>query len=333
MQKDEIKIFITRDIPSVGIDMLKAEGFTVSVWPHDRPIPTDELIKGGKEANAVLCISTDKIDADFLNACSHLDIISQFAAGYDNINVAEATKLGLPLGYAPGAMSQATADIAFGLMIAVSRKFFYMHKKIGRGEWTHFRPKANLGMELKNKTLGIFGLGRIGLEMAKRCKGAYEMNIIYTNRTANKHAENTVNAKAVSFDDLLRQSDVLTVHCALSDETRGIFNKAAFSKMKANSIFLNTARGPVHNEEDLIDALRSGTIWGAGLDVTNPEPMKPDNPLLEMENVAILPHIGSATVEARSEMSRMAAVNIIEFYRGNSIPNMINPEVNKNMKK
>ena len=331
MPKDikEIKVFITRDIPSVGIDLLKKEGFIVSIWPHDRPIPSDELIKEGKKADAVFCISTDKIDAEFLNECKHLDIISQFAAGYDNINVAEAIKLGIPLGYAPGAMSDATADIAFGLMIAVSRKFFYMHKKISKGEWTHFRPKANLGIELKNKTLGIFGLGRIGLEMAKRCKGAYNMNIIYTNRNPNEEAERAVQARKVSFGAILEQSDVLSVHCALSEQTRGIFNKAAFSKMKPTSIFINTARGPVHNEQDLIEALQKGTIWGAGLDVTNPEPMKQDNPLLEIENVAILPHIGSATVEARNEMSGMAALNIIEFYKGNKIPHQINPEVNK----
>jgi glyoxylate reductase len=204
-----------------------------------------------------------------------------------------------------------------------------MHKRIGKGEWTHFRPKANLGMELKNKTLGIFGLGRIGSEMAKRCKGAYNMNIIYNNRTRNGEAEKSLQATWVSFDELLQQSDVLSVHCALSEETKGIFNKAVFAKMKPTSIFINTARGPVHNEEDLIEALKAGTIWGAGLDVTNPEPMKSDNPLLSMENVAILPHIGSATIEARNEMSRMAAVNIIEYYKGNKIPNQINPEVNK----
>jgi glyoxylate reductase len=329
MQKNisEIKVFITRDIPAIGIDLLKKEGFIVSIWPHDRPIPSDEMIKEGKKANAVLCISTDKIDESFLNECKHLDIISQFAAGYDNINVAVAAKLGIPLGYAPGAMSDATADIAFGLMIAVSRKFFYMHKTIAAGEWKHFRPKANLGIELKNKTLGIFGLGRIGMEMAKRCKGAYKMNILYNNRKPNKEAEKSLQAKWVSFEELLHQSDVISVHCALSEETKGIFNKAAFAKMKPTSIFINTARGPVHNEEDLLEALNTTIIWGAGLDVTNPEPMKPDNPLLSMENVAILPHIGSATIKARNEMSRLAAVNIIEYYKGNKIPNRINPEV------
>jgi glyoxylate reductase len=323
----EIKVFVTRVIPTTGIDLLKSEGFSVSIWPHDQPIPSADLIAEGKKANAVLCISTDKIDETFINECKHLDIISQFAAGFDNINVAAATRWGIPLGYAPGAMSDATADIAFGLMLSVSRKFFYMHKRIIRGEWSHFRPVANLGMELKGKTLGIFGMGRIGIEMARRCKGAYEMKIIYHNRKPDKEAEKLLGATWVSFDELLRQSDVLSAHCVLTDETRGVFNKEAFSKMKPTSIFVNTARGPVHNEEDLVEALNKGIIWGAGLDVTNPEPMKKDSPLLEMENVAVLPHIGSATIEARSEMSRLAALNIVEFYRNKKVPNIINPEV------
>jgi len=323
----EKKVFITRDIPSIGIDLLRKEGFIVSVWPHDIPMPTYDMIKEAKKANALITITTDPIDKNFLEESKHLEIISQFGAGYDNINIAEATRLGIPIGNAPGAMSDATADIAFGLMIAVSRKFFYMHKMIGKGQWSHFRPMANLGFELKNKTLGIFGLGRIGMEMAKRSKGAYNMEILYTNRNKNEEAEKILQAKQVSFDELLQQSDIISVHCALTSETKGIFNKTAFEKMKPTSVFINTSRGPVHNEVDLLEALKKETIWGAGLDVTNPEPMKQDNPLLDMENVAILPHIGSATIEARNEMSRLAAVNVIEFYKNNRIPNFVNPEV------
>ena len=324
-KSSKIKVFVTREIPVVGIELLKQQGFDVSVWPHDRPMKPDELINEGKKVNAILTLLTDVIDAKFLKECKHLDIISQFAVGYDNINIGEATKLGIPVGYAPGAMSDATADVAFGLMIAVSRKMFYMHKTISKGEWTYFRPKANLGIELKNKTLGIFGLGRIGIQMAIRCKGAYNMKIIYHNRKSNPEAEKLVNAAHVSFDELLHQSDVLSVHCALNDETRGIFNKGAFSKMKPGSLFINTARGAIHNEKDLQDALNKGIIWGAGLDVTDPEPMSADNPLLQMPNVAVLPHIGSATVEARNEMSRLAAVNIVEFYKQGRIPNLANP--------
>ena len=326
---NEIKVFISREIPSIGIDLLKKEGFIVSVWPHDRPMKPAELIEEGKNANALITLSTDPVDSNFLNECKHLDIISQFSAGYDNINIGEATKLGIPIGYAPGAMSDATADVAFGLMIAVSRKMFYMHKTIEKGEWDFFKPMANLGKELKNKTLGIFGLGRIGMQMALRCKGAYNMKIIYCNRKPDANAEKKLDASFVNFEELLKQSDVLSVHCALTDETRGLFTKEVFAKMNTHAIFINSARGGIHNEEDLLYALNAGYIWGAGLDVTNPEPMNADNPLLTMPNVAVLPHIGSATVEARSEMSRLAAVNIIEFYKNNHIPNFLNPKTLK----
>lgn len=326
---DEIKILVTRNIPVLGVEMLRKEGFSVTAWSLERPMTDEELITESKKHNVILCVSADNIGTDFINTCSHLEMISQFAVGYDNIDVPLATKLGIPIGYAPGAMNEATADIAFGLMIAVGRKFFYMHKGILKGEWTYFKPNANLGIEFNNKTLGIFGLGRIGMAMARRCKGAYNMNIIYCNRKPNLEAEKLYGAKQVSFDELLQQSDVISVHSVMSKETKEIFDKNAFNKMKPASIFINTARGGIHNEQDLIDALNNGTIWGAGLDVTNPEPMKTDNPLLEMENVCILPHIGSATIEARNEMSRMAAENIISYYKNNTIPNIVNPEVLK----
>jgi glyoxylate reductase len=325
----DIKVLVTRDIPVRGVEMLQKEGFSVTAWALDRPMTDEELIAESKKHNVLLCVSADNIGTDFIKTCSHLEMISQFAVGYDNIDVPLATKFGIPIGYAPGAMNEATADIAFGLMIAVARKFFYMHKGILKGEWTYFKPNANLGLEFNHKTLGIFGLGRIGLAMAKRCKGAYGMDVIYCNRKANTEAERLYNAKQVSFDQLLQHSDVISVHSALNKETREIFNKDAFRKMKPSAIFINTARGGVHNEQDLIDALNKGAIWGAGLDVTNPEPMKPDSPLLEMENVCILPHIGSATIEARNEMSRMAAENIISYYKNNTVPNIVNPEVLK----
>ncbi|MCK6695176.1 MAG: D-glycerate dehydrogenase, partial [Thermoanaerobaculia bacterium] len=309
-----------------GIELLRNAGFHVTVWPHDRPMTQPELIDAAKQSHALLSMLADNLDAHFLNACKHLDIISQFAVGYNNIDIAEATRLGIPVGNTPDVLSDATADVAFGLMIAVARKMFYLHKTIARGEWGFFRPKAHLGFELKNKTLGIFGLGRIGMEMAKRCKGAYHMHVIYHNRRPNPEAEATLGARYVSFDELLRQSDILSVHSVLSDETKGIFNKTAFEKMKPASIFINTSRGPVHNEADLTEALQTGQIWGAGLDVTNPEPMHPDDPLLSMENVAVLPHIGSATVEARGAMARLAAENIIGFYRDKKAPHLVNPE-------
>jgi len=323
----DIKILVTRGIPVIGIEMLREEGFSVTVWPLERPMTEQELIDEGKKHHVLLCLSADKTSKDFLHACSHLEMISLFAVGYDNIDIPLVNQLGIPVGYAPGAMTEATADISFGLMIAVSRKMFYMYHGILKGEWTYFKPNSNLGFELNNKTLGIFGMGRIGMAMARKCKGAYNMNIIYCNRSPNTTAETLWNAKRVSLDELLQQSDVLSVHSVLSNETREIFNKDAFAKMKPSAIFINTARGGVHHEKDLAEALSNGTIWGAGLDVTNPEPMDKNNPLLTMENVCILPHIGSATVEARKEMSRLAAENIISYYKTNTVPNIVNPEV------
>lgn len=323
-----MKVLVALNIPDKGIEMMKKGGLDVTVWTEETPMSPEQLIEECQKYEALLSTSNYDLDSNFFNNCRHLKIISQFAVGYDNIDVKKATKLKIPIGNAPNAMTDATADIAFGLMIAVSRKMFYMHKTIlNKYEFEYFRPKANLGFELKNKTVGILGLGRIGLEFAKRCKGAYNMNIIYHNRNKNKEAEKLLNAKFVTFDKLLMESDILSVHCALTNETKGKFNYDAFSKMKPSSVFINTARGGIHNEEDLIKALNDKKIWGAGLDVTNPEPMLHDNPLLFMENVAVTPHIGSATVEARDEMSKLAAENIIAFFKGNRIPNIVNNEI------
>ncbi len=321
------KVLLTRIFPESGIKSLKEAGFDVTAWDKDRPMKQDDLIDQAKKHDVLFCTLTDQIDKEFLKECSHLDIISQFAVGYDNIDVAEATRLGIPVGFTPDDLTDATADTAFGLLLAASRKMFYLHKSIIEGKWEYFRPNANLGIELKNQTLGIFGLGRIGIEMAKRCKGAYNMKILYHTRKPKPEAEKELGAKYVDFETLLNQSDVISVHCSLNDSTRGVFNKAAFDKMKPNAIFVNTSRGQVHNETDLTEALNSGKIWGAGLDVTNPEPMQPDNPLLSMENVAVLPHIGSATVEARNKMAKTTATNIIEFYKNKKMPYVVNPEV------
>lgn len=318
-----MKVLISLNFPPIAVEMLEEEGLEVTTWSDDLPMTKEQLIEASQKHDILLASSIYKLDANFLEQNKHLKLISQFAAGYNNIDLKKAGELGIPFANTPNAMSDATADIAFGLMLAVARKMFYMHKKIISGEWGHFRPQANLGIELKGKTVGIFGMGRIGTEFAKRCVGAYEMKVIYHNRNRNQEAENSLNATYVSFEELLQQSDVLSIHSGLSEETKELFDSKAFSKMKPTSIFINAARGGIHNEPDLIDALKRKDIWGAGLDVTNPEPMQADNPLLKMENVAVLPHIGSATIEARNEMSRLAAWNIIQFSRGEQLDNLI----------
>ena len=327
MNTDIKRILVTRDFPDKGIERLKERaGFKVTLWDLERPMAPEELVEGAKSHDALLCTLSDRIDKAFLDACAHLEIISQYAVGYDNIDVAYADSLGIPVGYTPDAMTEATADISFGLMIATARQMFFMHKIIIEGQWGHFRPKGNmgvLGQALKGRTLGIYGMGRIGLCMAQRCHGAYGMNVLYWSRSSNAEAEKTLGAVRVEFDELLAQSDVVSAHCALTPDTRHVFNRAAFKRMKPTGIFINTARGPIHDEAALLEALETGEIWGAGLDVTDPEPMAKDHPLLSMPNVCVLPHIGSATKEARELMSVMAAENIIQFYDTGEIPHQV----------
>jgi glyoxylate reductase len=318
-----MKVFITRAIPEVGLKLLTDAGITFELWTEKRDLTQEELIKRCKQFDALLSVGGNKIDKVFLHACPHLKIISLMSVGYDNVDVPEALKTGIPITNTPGVLSGATADTAFLLLLAVSRKAFYLHKKIINGEWGFYEPTADLGIELNGKTLGIFGLGKIGFEMAKRCIGAYGMKVIYCNRGINEEAERVLNASRVSFDQLLQQSDVLSVHTALTAETKDKFDWAAFNKMKPGAIFINTARGGVHKEEDLIRALEEKLIWGAGLDVTNPEPMHADNALLQMPNVAVLPHIGSATFETRNAMAEIAAKNIIAVYKNEPLPNPV----------
>jgi glyoxylate reductase len=315
-----MKVFISGNIASVGIKELEENNISITQWKENRQITAEELIEACQDQDGLISVGPNKIDAEFLKACSHLKVIALHSVGYDQVDVAAAKSLNIPIGNTPGVLSGATADTAFLLMLAVSRKAFYLHKKIIKGEWKNYEPTPELGIEVNGKTLGIFGLGKIGLEMAKKCIGAYQMPVIYHNRSRNEEAEKEIGAKYVSFEELLAQSDVLSVHTALTPETKDKFTLDIFKQMKPNSIFINTARGGIHNEKDLIHALEEKMIWGAGLDVTNPEPMDKDNPLLAMENVAVLPHIGSATEETRAAMAQIIVKNILAGLKGEKLP-------------
>lgn len=319
-----MKVFTTRVIPEEGLTLLQRAGITVTQWTAERELTLEEMIVKCNENDALLFAGGRKIDRPFMEQCRHLKVIALLSVGYDNVDVKSATELGLQITNTPGVLSDATADTAFLLMLSVARKAFYQHKRILKGEWGFSTPTANLGIDVEGKTLGIWGLGNIGTMMAKRCRAAFGMKIIYCNRHRNEAAEKELDATFVSFDELLQQSDVISVHTSLTPETKEKFNKEAFGKMKPNAIFINTARGGIHNEADLLAALQQGQIWGAGLDVTNPEPMKADNPLLNMPTVAILPHIGSATLETRNAMSRIAAQNVIAAFEGKPVPNPVN---------
>lgn len=321
-----MNVFITRVISESGLRLLEEAGLKIKQWTQQRNMTREELIAECQWADALLSAG-QRLDREFLEASAHLKVIALHSVGYDNVDIETATRLKIPVGNTPGVLSGATADTAFLLMMAAARNAFYMNRKITNGEWGFFEPTANLGKGLNGCTLGVFGLGKIGTEMAKRCAGAFGMKIIYHNRSRNEEAENLLDAEQVSFEELLAQSDVLTVHTSLTPETEGKFDHAAFKQMKPGSIFINTARGSIHNEADLIEALESKTIWGAGLDVTNPEPMHPDNRLLFMPNVAVLPHIGSATEGTRNAMARLAAENIIAVSKGEKPTFLVNPEV------
>ncbi|MEH6308223.1 D-glycerate dehydrogenase [Olivibacter sp. CPCC 100613] len=320
-------VFIDRIIPQVGLDLLNEAGITYEQHIERRELSTRELINRCSKHNALLTAGWGPLNDDFIEACKHLKVISLHSVGYDRVDIKAATKWGIPVGNTPDVLSEATADTAFLLMLAVSRKALYLHKKIIQGEWGFSQPIDDLGFSIQGKTLGIFGLGNIGYELAKKASAAFNMPIIYHNRSHNEEAERSLGAIRVSFDELIQQSDVLVAFSALTPDTKNKFNKEVFRKMKPSAIFINPSRGGVHNETDLIEALQEGLIWGAGLDVTNPEPMQADNPLLHMPNVAVFPHIGSNTVEARDGMASIAAKNVIAAFHGQPLPHIVNPEV------
>lgn len=322
-----MKVFITKRIPEEGIRMLKEAGLEIFIPGHEN-LSHEEWLNYCKSTDLILSVGGEfRYDKDFFNECPDLKGIALYSVGFDHVDVKEAVARKIPVGNTPDVLSKATSDIAFLLMQSVARRASYNFEKVKSGNWGDFDPLHALGQELYGKTLGIFGLGRIGMEMAKKSKAAFGMEIIYHNRSHNEEAERDLGAKYVSFDGLIAQSDVLSIHANFKAEQKEMFNAGIFEKMKDNSIFINTARGGFHNQKDLYDALAEHKIWGAGLDVTNPEPIFKDDPILELSNVCVLPHIGSATMEARTGMAKVAAENLVAFSKGEPMPACINPEV------
>ncbi|SFW51358.1 Lactate dehydrogenase [Sinomicrobium oceani] len=322
-----MKVFISRRIPEDVVRLLQQENMEIAYNNSDRKLSREELVEACLEADLLFNVGSADLNASFMESCKHLKGIALTSVGYDHADLHAATRYGIPVSNTPDVLSKTTADTAFLLMLATSRKAFYWSRQIERGAWKDNGFLYELGIELNRKTLGVFGLGRIGLELAKMAKAAYGMTVIYHNRSRNAEAEELLDARYVSFDELLEESDVLSVHTNLTPETQYRFDAECFRKMKKNAIFINTSRGKVHHEKDLIRALQEGQLWGAGLDVTDPEPMLPENPLLQMPNVCVLPHIGSATLETRTAMATMAAKNLIAVYHGGKMPQVVNKNV------
>lgn len=321
-----MKVFLNKIIPDVGMQLL-AENNVDLILPKEESLSKEDWLRYCKEADVILNVGSNPFDKDFFDACPNVKAISLFSVGYNHVDIAEATKRNIQIGNTPDVLSRATSDTAFLLMQAVARRASFNFQRVKNGEWNNFDPKAFLGQELYGKTLGIYGLGRIGFEMAQKCKAAFGMKIIYHNRNRNEAAEQALDASYVSFDELIQTSDVISIHANYVNEQKELFSADVFKKMKSTSIFINTARGGFHNETDLYHALKTEQIWGAGLDVTNPEPMDENSSLLELSTVCVLPHIGSATFEARNGMARLAAENVLAFIKGEQMPHLVNKTI------
>jgi len=299
----------------------------VEIWPEELPPPYEFLIQKIKGMDGLLCLLTDKIDDRLMEAAGpSLKVISQYAVGFDNIDIRAATRRGIPVGNTPGVLTDATADFTWALLMSAARRVVEGDRFTRSGRWKTWEPTLLLGPDVAGATLGILGFGRIGQAVARRAHG-FDMHILYHDTRRFLELEQAMGVKYVSFDDLLRQSDILTIHTVLSPETRHLFGEEQFKQMKPTSILINTARGPIVQMDALYHALKSGKIAYAALDVTDPEPIPMDSPLLNLENIIIAPHMASASIHSRTRMSIMAAENLIAGLKGEPLPNCVNPEV------
>jgi len=326
------KVFVTRIIPDAGLEKVKFHT-DAEIWPDLMPPPYSVLLEKAGAAEGVLATLNDRIDASLLQAAPRLRVVSNFAVGFNNIDVPAATELGIAVGNTPEVLTDATADFAFCLMIGAARRLIEGERAIHAGKWRTWEPMGYIGVDLIEKTLGIVGMGRIGFALAKRCHLGWGMRVIYTDLYPNTAAEKELGAERVDFDVLLAESDFVSVHTNLTDETRGLFNADAFRKMKRSAVFVNTARGPLVVEKDLFEALHSGAIFAAGLDVTDPEPMSADSPLLSLPNAVIAPHIASATTRSRNAMAEIAADNLLAGLEGRPLRSFVNPDVESRRRK
>jgi glyoxylate reductase len=320
------RVFVTREIPAAGLDLILANT-NAEVWPEPLPPSYEVLRKKAADCEGLVSLLTDRIDPELLDACPNLRVVSNYAVGFNNIHIPAATQRGICVGNTPGVLTDATADMAFCLLIGAARRLVDGHAYGLANKWLTWEPLGHIGQDLVGRTIGIVGMGRIGYAMAKRCRMGWDMNVIYHDQYASAQAEGTLGAKKVDLATLLRESDFVSVHTDLNETTRGMFNAAAFAQMKRTAVFINTARGPVVVEKDLIDALNGGVIFAAGLDVTDPEPPVADSPLFRTPNLIVAPHIASATTGTRNAMAEICANNLLAGLAGKDLPAWVNPEV------
>jgi glyoxylate reductase len=318
-------VAVTRIIPNAGFRLLE-EACEVRLWREELPPTADELAEFLRGCAGALTLLTDEIDGEVLDREPQLRVVSNFAVGYDNVDVPAATARGVAVCNTPGVLTETTADATWALLMAAARRTVEGVDYVRAGKWQTWGPMLLLGQDVHHATLGIVGFGRIGKEVAKRARG-FDMRVLAYDVHRDEAAANELGVAFVELDDLLREADFVTLHVALTDETRQLIDGRALELMKATAVLVNAARGPVVDTDALVAALRDGQIFAAGLDVTDPEPLPADHPLLSLPNATVVPHTASGTVATRNQMADLAARNLLAVLRGERPPQIVNPEV------
>jgi glyoxylate reductase len=320
------RVFVSRRIAAAGLNRITRQ-CDAEVWPEQMPPPYDLIRQKVASCEGLVSLLTDRVDAALLDAAPCLKVVSNYAVGFNNVDIAAATARGVCVGNTPGVLTDATADMAFCLLIAAARRVVEGHDYARSGKWKTWEPLGHLGQDLVGRTLGVVGMGRIGYALAKRCQRGWDMQVLYYDVYPSEKAETELGARRVDLETLLRQSDFVSMHTDLNEQTRGLFNAERFALMKPTAVFVNTSRGPVVVEKDLVAALKAGTIFAAGLDVTDPEPPAADAELLRLPNLVVAPHIASATVGTRNAMAEICADNLLAGLEGRPLAAWVNPEV------
>ena len=326
LARQRMKVFVTRAIDLAALQRL-CEAAEVTVWPGNMPPPPRALRKGLTDSDAALTMLTDKIDQRSISAAPRLRIISNVAVGVDNIDLDAATRAGVAVGHTPGVLTDATADLAFGLLMATARRIPEADRHVRAGKWRTWGPMTMLGRDVHSSTLGLIGFGAIGQAMARRATG-FGMRVLYLKHSSKQSKSSEfAGAVCVGLPRLLAESDYVSIHVPLTPKTRHMIGRREFSQMKPGAILINTARGPVVDQTAMLHALKSGRLAGAGLDVTDPEPIARHDFLLRLDNVVITPHIGSASLAARAKMAAIAVDNVLEVFAGRLPRFCANPNV------
>ena len=320
------KAYITRRIAQPALDMIALEA-DMEMWPEELPPPYEVLIEKVRNVDGLLTLLTDKIDAALMEAAPKLEVISNLAVGYDNIDIPEATRRHIIVGNTPGVLTETTADLAFALIMAAARRVTEGDRFTRQGLWKTWGPMIMLGQDIHRATLGLVGLGRIGTEVAKRAKG-FDMKVLYYDPIRRSEVEEPLGVEYIpELSTLLSRSDFVSLHLPLCPETHHLIGAAQLAMMKPAAILVNTSRGPIVDQKALYEALKSHQIFAAAIDVTEVEPISLEDPLLTLDNIIITPHIASASFATRTKMATMAAANLIAGLHGRIPPNCVNPEV------